>query len=112
MYAVGRRIVLIVRRAALVHGRRIARWRSRSLTPARAAAAQPPVLRAIVTTSSARLPLNPLSTQSTGAVRVVRTVLGAGGYRIVGIVNVPDMQTHAEVPAAYLHRTVELGRGL
>ena len=57
------------------------------------------VLRAIVTTSSARLPLNLLSTQSTGAVRVVRTVLGAGGYRIVGVVNVPDMQTHAEVPA-------------
>lgn len=66
----------------------------------------------IVTTSEARWPLNLLPTQGAGAARAVRTVLAAGGYRLVGIVNVPNMPPEAQVPVAHLRRAVALGQRL
>jgi putative NADPH-quinone reductase len=69
-------------------------------------------LAVIVTASRAPWPYNLLPSQGRGAIRAVRTVLRAGGYRIVGTINVPNVGPGRAVPARALARAERLGRRL
>jgi multimeric flavodoxin WrbA len=66
----------------------------------------------VVTTSSSPWPVHLLPSQGAGAVRAVKTVLRAGGYRIVGTINVPGAAARGQVPHHVLAWAEQLGKRL
>ncbi|MBN1882437.1 MAG: flavodoxin family protein [Deltaproteobacteria bacterium] len=66
----------------------------------------------IVTSSATPWPFNLIKSQSGGAVRSVKIVLKSGGYRIRGIINVPNMKRRPEIPKKYLKQARKLGERL
>lgn len=69
----------------------------------------------LIIASSAPFPLNLLPSQSRGTIRALRTVLRAGGYRIVKTINVPNaprFEREERVRAAVLRKAERIGRGI
>ena len=64
----------------------------------------------IVTTSVSPWPFNLLSSQSGGAIRSIKTVLKSGGFKIVGVINMPSSGKRLEVPEKFLKQALSLGR--
>jgi NAD(P)H-dependent FMN reductase len=64
----------------------------------------------LVVASAAPWPFNLLPSQSRGAVRAVRTVLRAGGYRIVKRINVANANKFDRVGERILRKAERLGR--
>jgi NAD(P)H-dependent FMN reductase len=66
----------------------------------------------LVTASSAPFPANLLPCWSGGTLRALRTVLHAGGYRIVKTINVPNASHFDRVKAVVLRKAERIGRGV
>jgi len=66
----------------------------------------------IVTSSAAPWPYNLLKSQSSGTVQSVKTVMKSGGYRIKGIINVPNTTRRPDIPEKFLKRARKLGERL
>ncbi len=66
----------------------------------------------IVITSAAPWPINLLPSQSSGAIRALKTVLKSGGYRITGIINYAGASVKKEIPSKVLKQAMRIGGAL
>ncbi len=64
----------------------------------------------IVTTSASPWPFNLISSQSGGTIRSLKTVLKGGGFKIIGVINMPSSKKRPEVPEKFLKQALSLGR--
>ena len=64
----------------------------------------------VVTTSAAPWPYNLISSQSGGAVRSLKTILKSGGFKIIGVVNMPNSKKRPGVPERFIKMALSLGR--
>jgi NAD(P)H-dependent FMN reductase len=66
----------------------------------------------IVIASAAPYPFNLLPSQSRGTVRALKTVLRAGGYKIVKTINIPNANHFDKIKAKMLAKAKTLGQSL
>ena len=66
----------------------------------------------LVITSASPFPYNLLPSQSRGAVRALKTVLRAGGVRIVKTLNVPDSFNFPAKKQKYLEKARKIARSI
>jgi multimeric flavodoxin WrbA len=65
---------------------------------------------AIVTTSASPWPYNLISSQSGGTVRSLTTILKSGGFKIIGVINMPNTKKRPGVPEGFIRMALNLGR--
>jgi NAD(P)H-dependent FMN reductase len=66
----------------------------------------------LVLSSASPFPYNQLGSQSRGAVRALKTVLNAGGVRVIKIVNIPNSYAFEKKKERYLETARRIGAGL
>jgi len=51
-----------------------------------------------------------LSSQSRGTIHAIKTVLNSGGYKTIGVINLPGTSTGEEIPFKLVENAKKLGR--